>query len=343
MPSPQIRTFQQCLKMAENEGGNRHLMLGNGFSVALFPRIFNYRMLAERVTSQQIKQIFASLETNDFEYVMRKLTDALHISRLYDEGAAFGVCLSQDLEELKTTLINVITQSHPASPQAIRADQYESCHAFLSHFNNGKKYTFNYDLLLYWVYMHFLEDEDSTKRLKCDDGFRHPENDQSIVTWEIGREHDQNLYYLHGAMHVFSDGSGIEKYTWVNDGKGRTITQQVQHSINQQKYPVFISEGTTQHKLSRIRDNSYLGRAFSSLKSIRGNLFIFGHSLRDEDNHVFDYVNSKSGVSNIFISVFGESENNQVIFDKVARWQDAHPSRNYHFYTAESVNVWGNQ
>ncbi len=341
--SPQIRTFPECLQIADSAGGNKHLMLGNGFSVALFPHIFNYRILAERVTSEQIRQLFASLGTNDFEYVMRKLTDALQIAGLYEEGEAFGIRLSQDLEELKTTLIDVITRSHPANPQAITDEQYEHCHAFLRHFNDGKKYSFNYDLLLYWFYMHFLEDEDRTKRLKCDDGFRHPEDDQSIVTWEIGREHEQNVYYIHGAIHIFSDGSGIEKYTWINDGQGRTITEQVRQSINQQKYPVFISEGTTQHKLSRIRDNSYLGRAFSSLKAIRGNLFIFGHSLRDEDNHVFDYVNTKSGVNNIFISIFGGPDNNRIIFDKVARWQEANPRKNYYFYGAESANVWGNQ
>lgn len=343
MPPPQIRTFQQCLQMANDSGGNKHLMLGNGFSVSLFPRIFNYRILAERVTSEQIRQIFTSLGTNDFEYVMRKLTDALQIAGLYDEAAAFGVRLSEDLEELKATLIDVIAQSHPANPQTITDDQYEHCHAFLSHFNDGKKYTFNYDLLLYWVFMHFLDHEDTARRLMCDDGFRHPEDNQSIVTWEIGREHEQNLYYIHGAIHVFSDGSGIEKYTWVNDGQGRTITEQVRQSINQQKYPVFISEGTTQHKLSRIRDNSYLGRAFSSLKAIQGNLFIFGHSIRNEDDHVFDYINMKSRVRNIFISVFGEVDNNQAIFDKVAHWQETNPRKNYYFYAAESANVWGNQ
>ncbi len=117
----------------------------------------------------------------------------------------------------------------------------------------------------------------------------HPEDDQSIVTWEIGRERGQTVYYIHGAMHIFSDGGTVEKYTWINSG--RTISEQVRQSINNQKYPVFISEGTTEHKLSRIQDCSYLGRSFASLKSISGNLFVFGHSIRDEDDHVFSYMN----------------------------------------------------
>ncbi|ELY1973244.1 hypothetical protein SL040_004731, partial [Aeromonas salmonicida] len=39
-----------------------------------------------------------------------------------------------------------------------------------------------------------------------------------------------------------------------------------------------------------MKKNGYLSRTFSSLKSITGSLFIFGHSIRDEDNHVFDFI-----------------------------------------------------
>ena len=339
MLQPTIYNFQECLTLADNAGKNKHLMLGNGFSVSLFPNIFNYKALAERIKSERIQKLFASLKTNDFEFVMRRLTDALAIAQLYAEGTALSAKIKQDLNELKTTLIDVITHSHPANPQAIAEAQYASCYDFLKHFEGGKKYTFNYDLILYWVYMHFLDNQETS--LTSNDGFLHPEDDQSIVTWEIGRELTQNLYYLHGAMHVFSDGLGVEKYTWINSGK--TITEQVRESINKQKYPVFISEGTREHKLSRIMDNSYLGRGFSSLKSIQGNLFVFGHSLRDEDDHVFNLLNKESGVKNIFISLFGkiDNEGNQKIISKVEAWKQKHSRKNYYYYQAESVKVWG--
>jgi hypothetical protein len=337
-----ILTFSECLEIANATRGNKHLMLGNGFSVDLFPNIFNYKVLAERVTSPRIQRLFNELQTKDFEYVMRKLTDALHLVRIYPEGSTVATSIESDLNELRNTLIDVINQSHPANPQAITDDQYEQCRAFLAHFNEGKKYSFNYDLLLYWVYMHFLDDRERT--LKFDDGFRHPEDDQSIVTWEIGREHRQSVYYVHGAMHIFSDGGTVEKYTWINSG--RTISEQVRESINSQKYPVFISEGTTEHKLSHIQDCSYLGRSFSSLKSIGGNLFIFGHSIRDEDDHVFSYINSQNTLlNNIFISVFGDrqSADNQRIITKVNRWAEENTSKNYHFYDSASAQVWRNQ
>lgn len=46
-----IYTFEDCLNEAKND--TKHLMLGNGFSVALFPDIFNYKVLAERIKSKK--------------------------------------------------------------------------------------------------------------------------------------------------------------------------------------------------------------------------------------------------------------------------------------------------
>ncbi|HAU0855047.1 TPA: DUF4917 family protein [Legionella pneumophila] len=340
MQQPQIHTFQDCLDIAERAGGNRHLMLGNGFSCSIFPDVFNYKVLADRINSKTIKALFTSLGTNDFEDVMRRITNALIIARLYPEGSELIAKLEQDLDELKNTLIEVITKSHPPTPQSITEEQYQSCYEFLKHFEKGKKYSFNYDLILYWVYMHFLENKE--KRLVCDDGFRKPENNQSIVQWRIGRERRQNIYYIHGAMHIFNDGSPhYEKYTWINSGK--SISEQVRESISSQKYPVFISEGTTGQKLSRIMENTYLGRAFASIKEIGGSLFIFGHSIRDEDDHVFNFINEESkSLKNIFISLFGNvnSLENQKIINKVEGWKSKNEEKRYYFYDASSANVW---
>ncbi|CAM2932112.1 TPA: DUF4917 family protein [Legionella pneumophila] len=340
MHQPQIHTFQESLDISEQLGGGRHLMLGNGFSCSIFPNIFNYKALADRINSKTIKSLFSSLKTHDFEDVMRRITNALIIARLYPEGSKFTGKLEQDLEELKNTLIDVITISHPPTPQAISENEYQSCYNFLKHFEKGKKYSFNYDLILYWVYMHFLENKE--KPLVCDDGFRKPEGNQSIVQWRIGREISQTIYYLHGAMHIFNDGSShYEKYTWINSGI--SISEQVRESISSQKYPVFISEGTTEQKLLRIMENTYLGRAFASLKSIRGSLFIFGHSIRDEDDHVFNFINEESkGLKNIFISLFGDinSPANQKIINKIEGWKHKYIGKNYYFYDACSANVW---
>lgn len=333
-----IRNFYDCINETSNK---RHLILGNGFSVDLFPNIFNYKKLAEKISDPNIKAIFSEFDTTDFEFVILKLTESLRILDYYDKSKVIYSKVKNDAEKLKEILIRVITESHPENPTLISDIQYLSCYEFLKYFEEGRRYTFNYDLLVYWVYMHFLDDEQN--KLINDDGFRTDVDNSSMVTWEIGREHQQNLYYLHGAMHIFKDELGkIQKYTWRNGDK--TIGLQVRESIENGQFPVFISEGTHEHKLKRIKENGYLARSFSSLKSITGDLFIFGHSIRDEDDHVFEIVNANIKLKRIFISLFGDQnlDYNQKIIQKINRWRFDYQSkgREYIFYDSTSANIW---
>lgn len=333
-----IHSFGDCIELSNKK---KHLILGNGFSVDLFPHIFNYRKLAEKITDPKIQLIFREFNTTDFEYVVYKLTESLRILEFYDQEKDIYRIIKEDSDRLKEILITVITEFHPENPGTITFEQYRSCFEFLKHFEDGKKYTFNYDLLLYWVYMHFLDDP--FQKLISDDGFRTDYEDNSMVTWEIGREHKQNLYYIHGAMHIFKDKHAvIEKYTWKQGNQ--TIGKQVKQSIDSNKFPVFISEGTQEHKLQRIKENGYLSRAFSSMKSITGDVFIFGHSIRDEDDHVFDLLNENKSIKKIFISLWGDqlSECNQKIISKVQQWRNKYKSieREYIFYSSESAKVW---
>lgn len=333
-----ILSFDESIQLSNHK---KHLILGNGFSIDLFPQIFNYRRLAEKITFQKIKSIFDEFDTTDFEYVVYKLTESLRILEFYDHEKTIYDVIKDDADRLKDILITVITESHPENPATISQDQYNSCFQFLKHFEDGRKYTFNYDLILYWVYMHFLDNQ--FQKLISDDGFRTDYGDNSMVTWEIGREHKQNLYYIHGAMHIFKDKHAVfEKYTWKQGNQ--TIGEQVRKSINSNKFPVFISEGTQEHKLQRIKENGYLSRVFSSMKSISGDLFIFGHSIRDEDDHVFDIINENRSIKKIYISLFGSitKEYNQKIITKIKNWRNnyKYKEREYIFFDSKSAKVW---
>ena len=69
---PRLLTFDQALDQSAK--GNRHLLLGNGFSVALFPKIFSYASLlatADFKGRDYLKAIFGALNTSDFELVIR--------------------------------------------------------------------------------------------------------------------------------------------------------------------------------------------------------------------------------------------------------------------------------
>ena len=337
----EIKTFDECLQIAKEKGDNKHLMLGNGFSVALFPDIFNYVRLAEKITDDEIKALFKEFETSDFEFVMLKLIETLRVLDYYAPNSDLYKKISRDVDALKEILIDVIANSHPENPKSITYNQYVSCYEFLKHFQGGKTYTFNYDLILYWVLMHF-KDEDDGKQLKdINDGFRTSKENEGTVTWEIGRENKQSIYYIHGAMHLFRDKfSIIEKLNWKNTSV--PISEQVRVAISDNKLPLFISEGTTEHKLKRISENGYLARAMSSIKNISGSLFIFGHSIRDEDDHVFDLIVNEGRIKRVFISCYGDlqSEPNKHIIKKIKNWNTSNTRKEFYIYDAESAKVW---
>ena len=360
-----IRTFGECLEIAKQcktDNGNppkKHLMLGNGFSIAIFPNIFNYKALSQNTDSSQVKNLFKLLDTNDFEYVMRRLWDVLELVKLYREDKDIPNKKSRikDASELldlypenkkisdklhrisenhlkiRKMLIDVVSELNPETPNCIVGKNYKRCYKFLEHFNDGNKYTFNYDLLLYWAYMKFRND-DKYKELEHDDGFR----GNGTLTRNTNRGENQNIYYLHGAMHLFDD-NGIVQKTRFNI---LSIKEQVRYTINGGKYPIFIAEGTKEEKLNRIQDCNYLKHAFDSLNKIDNNLFIFGHSLGNTDDHVFERVNSLPELKNIFISIFDDAKPNDKknIIDKVRRWKIKNPDKRYFFYNTKSTDLW---
>lgn len=330
----ELKTFDECIAEA---GKDPHLMLGNGFSRGAFKDIFNYTQLANGIKNPEIKELFKKIDTTDFEYVMSKLLQAIDVLKAYEGTEMLVDKLEKDEESLKEILIEVIAESHPPTPNSITKKQYLSCYEFLQHFESGRKYTFNYDLILYWVYMHFMNDKE--RPLKPNDGFRTDIENDTMVTWQVHNDFEQKIFYLHGAMHIFKHQATIEKYTWINTGV--PIAKQVKKAIEHNKLPVFISEGSKIHKHKRIMENGYLIRVLASMKRIGGSLFIYGHSLRDEDDHVFDLVN-RSKVTKVFISLFGDenSSNNQKIIQKVDKWKELYPNKEYTLYRAESAQVW---
>ena len=340
----EIKSFEECVN--EVSTGKKHLMLGNGFSISLFPNIFNYSKLKDAAYKNGLRPLFEKFNTNDYEFVMRKILDVkLVLSFFENEDVSLKQELDQIYKNLSDTLIETLADSHPDNPSFITEEQYNSCYKFLNRFDGGKIYTFNYDLLLYWVFMHFKDNQEIN--FPCDDGFRSSKEDIDSIVWEIGAEHNQSLYYIHGALHIASDHHTIEKYVWRN----KTIIEQVRENLDCNKLPLFVCEGRCNHKKERIHGNGYLARSFASLKSISGSLYIFGHSIRDEDDHVFDLIlNRNTSLKNIYVGIYDDfnSDNNKKIIEKLERWENAQSNlpekkqKKIVVYQSADVNVWNN-
>lgn len=338
-----ILTFQEALADSQRFK-RRHLLLGNGFSIACRPDIFLYGKLFENADFSKLsptaKFAFNALGTQDFERVIKALRDTRLILQAYGGVPAYLLdSLQGDADGLRELLVQTIANSHPSWPGEIKEDEYAACRTFLSHFNTI--YTFNYDLLLYWTQMHTPEGVAPSS----DDGFRKATDvyDAGYVVWEPGQSHEQNMYFLHGALHVFDTGTEIQKYTWVNTGI--RLIDQIRDALSKDYFPLFVSEGTSEEKLERIRHNDYLAKAYRSFSEIQGALFIYGHSLAKNDDHYLRRI-EKGKLSQLYVGLYGNPDsdaNKQIIkrANQMANGRGVRKPLTVSYFEATSAKVWG--
>lgn len=376
--APRIISFQDALRETANV--KRHLLLGNGFSIALFPDRFQYKALLKEANFEDVpeaQKAFEALQTTDFEVVIKALRDAVTLFPIYGGNEQAVEKMAKHAEVLKELLVKAISGKHPARPSEITEAQYKSCRAFLANFVgasriievNGRArnlsasiYTLNYDLLLYWVLLHdqvinWNADDplgavlEQTEHLEHDDGFRAPPDDVEApyVAWDgEGLASDkQNIHFVHGGLHLFDEGPELQKLCWERSG-GNPLVDQIRGALAENKFPLFVSEGTTTGKLSRIRHSGYLQR---SLKSFSANcrvegatLFIVGHSLADNDAHVLRKI-VRGKIRRLYVSFFGDpnSDDNKALFSRAEALASGRHDDNpleLTFFDVDTAQIW---
>jgi hypothetical protein len=320
-----------------------HLLLANGFSIACRSDIFVYKRLFEQAdfsNSPEAAKTFSRLGTTDFEKVIRSLQDAAKVASVYrpmDEELVTKLLKDADL--LKELLVQTIASSHPERPTDIQDKEYQACYKFLNYF--ASIYTVNYDLLLYWALMHGSDGNGGGFK----DGFAKPEDDYdaTYVSWQ----ENGNVWYLHGALHLFDARTEIQKFTWSNTGI--RLIEQTRTALNKNFFPLFVAEGTSQEKLERITHSAYLSKALRSFEErmnvISSSLFVFGHSFSENDEHILKCI-EKGRISKLFIGLHGDTttKSNKDIINRAERLKnrrDQDYPLEISFFDASTANVWG--
>ncbi|HTN38238.1 MAG TPA: DUF4917 family protein [Arachidicoccus sp.] len=113
----------------------------------------------------------------------------------------------------------------------------------------------------------------------------------------------QNLFFLHGAFHIYKDGESIKKITQQADKALYDRLESILNNEEQEIVCVFQSED----KLDAIKKNEYLQKCYNELSGLSGNFVILGSALSDNDNHIFEQVN-RSKIENVFISATSFTE-----------------------------------
>ena len=352
-----LLTFDEAIEHSA-QFKKRHLLLGNGFSIACRPKIFTYGSLFEQAdfsSAPRLPAVFDAVGTTDFEHVIKMLEDASRVVPVYSkEAKEAAAAMAADAEALKDILIQTVANNHPNIPNEINDEQFWACRRFLAHFlgdenKDGKVYTLNYDLLLYWTLMHEDMGFDDPISLAANDGFdRDEDTEPEYVNWmgESGA-HGQRVHYLHGALHLFDAGAELQKYTWVNTGK--PLLEQAREAMGARKFPLFVAEGKSNQKLAKIKHSAYLHHSYKSFSSQMGQrndaLFIFGHSLAENDQHILKKI-ARGKIGQIYVGLYGDpnSDGNKAIrsaANALGAHRDERVPLSVAFFDAGSAQVWG--
>lgn len=363
-------SFEDALRITR--GDRRHLLLGNGFSIALFPGKFSYESLFDQAVENdlfkdapQILDAFGILDTTDFEVVLSALKSMRKLMRLYVGDPDVATVVAKHVEHLKRSLVMVIADKHPNRLGEVAEAQFTAARRFLAQFAGqhlgkpGSVYTLNYDLLLYWTILHdpspvwdgrrFVPPPDEAY-LARDDGFRAPEDDYGApyVTWDVADgSNSQNIHFLHGGLHLYDAGNELQKFCWERSG-GIPLMDQIHEALDTDRFPLFVTEGDSASKLAKILHSGYLTRSYKSFIGVCGapsnNLFIYGHSLAHSDEHILRQIENGK-FRGLFISVYGDpGADYNVAIERRAEALRAARERyplDVYFYDAESAAVWG--
>jgi len=175
-----------------------------------------------------------------------------------------------------------------------------------------------------------FEEENKIRVLKkIDDGSRQLNlfgNDSEFV-FDVNSK-TQNLFFLHGAFHIYKDGHQIKKITQKSDKALYERLEEILNSDNKDIVCIFQNKD----KQNVINKDEYLLNCFDKLGELSGNMIIIGSSLADNDDHIFNKIES-SNIETVYISALQKDAEK---YSKLAK--DKFPSKNIYFFKAETIS-----
>lgn len=324
-PRPPLGTLCDWEEIVDE--GWKTLLLGNGMSINVSSR-FGYESLYKEATdpnfdeglSDNERAIFDAFDTTNFEVVLAKLRDGITLAEATGKGTKV---YRKRFKEVQAALGRTVRHVHlewMELPDETLALIKEALGDYRRIFSTS------YDLLAYWAIVH----EDET-RYFCDCFWANDRNEFDPEDCEVWSGYTP-VYYLHGALHLVVDGSGVTRKLVKEDGP--LLTQFGKPIEGDPKArPLLISEGSARDKLRAIEGNDYLARAYDVLKEDANPLLVFGHSLRSQDRHLIDAINANPDRAVAISMVAGDEEK---LRDEQSRIWGKLRAKEVYFYDAAS-------
>jgi hypothetical protein len=314
-----LMAYPDVLNYLDKKKRAKHLLIGNGFSIAYDPKIFSYNALSNFVkntNNELLLKIFEAVKTKNFESIMQQLQISIEIIKALDKNSPLVLEIEKASNVLKESLIEAVKELHPEHVFKISEEESKCCSEFLQKYlsQDGLVFSSNYDLLLYWVILRTAVPNaiDGFGRETIDQG--HPVPSEEILwsehlIWGKNRE-SQNIYYLHGALPLFDNGIEIIKEEY----NGHYLLDNIKQRMDKGHYPIFVTAGSSEEKLNHILHNHYLSDCYDKLCSIAGSLVTIGFNFGEYDEHIIEAINRAASrdindkLWSVYIGVYSEAD-----------------------------------
>lgn len=343
----ELQKYSEVLDHLKKSHRQKHLLLGNGFSMSYDYKIFSYNALSDYINNTEdvlLKKLFGIINTTNFELVMKQLDVFYKLSKDFLSNQDLSNKIATASDSLKSSLMASITELHPEQVFNVPIEKSEKCALFLKEFldNDGHVFTSNYDLLLYWVLMRY---QDNIANVIDGFGRDYVEQDEykSNFEPEFGElewgpnSQKQHIHYIHGALHIFDTGISIVKEVY--DG-AECLLSNIKKRIENREYPVFVTAGNGNQKKEHILHNQYLVHCYNQLENISGSLITYGFGFGDYDNHIIEAINKAATKEktnrlwSIYIGVYSDNDINHIETIKSKFMCKVN------MFDAKTVNIW---
>jgi len=178
------------------------------------------------------------------------------------------------------------------------------------------------------VVKHILKEEKQNQVLEAvDDGAQYRLfRDEEEFVFDIESK-TQNLFFLHGAFHIYQDGKSIKKITQQSD---KALYDRLESILNNEEQEI-VCVFQSANKLEAIQENEYLKKCYDKLGELSGSIVVLGSALSDNDNHIFEQIN-KSSIERVFISTTKFTES------AVENARNKFPDKELFFYDATTIS-----
>jgi len=241
--------------------------------------------------SDTSKKLFEEFRTFNFEEILESIETAEIVCKTLDINyEVLREKYEKIKKEIKQGFIESISNNH-VKPTDIDWDKIKLVSSQFDQFNNI--FTTNYDLLLYYV---ILTLEDEGKKLFSDYFFSYPDEKYNYFDTDYFNKQDilrkRHIYYLHGALFLFKQNFNTCKIK-TQKNTFSLLLDEILREIENNNYPILVSEGTSDSKLKTITSDVYLTFCLQEFKNKTrddNKLVIFGHSLSEQDAHLVEII-----------------------------------------------------